>query len=212
MRSVALIFGFIVPCLPYGFVSMSAVISSTPRQTRQRWTREAGEAELEELVKGYDRGKIEAYGNRNSFAFAGRVAAWSSAFFSVSRVWEAEESLPPEERTRGERLRREITNLGPVAVKVGQTLSQRPDILPKDVCDALKTLQTGNAPFADNDAWTVIAAETGWDGPIAPGMIPPGCTKPTGKPLFQSISDGPIAAASLGQVYRATTFEDLEVK
>ena len=215
MRSIALIFvGFIVPCLPYGLLPMSAVTSAPPtaQQTRQRFNRQAGEAELEELVKGYDRGKIVAYGKRNTFAFAGRIAAWTAAYLSVSRVWEVEEAMLPEERTRGERLRREITNLGPVAVKVGQTLSQRPDILPKDVCDALKTLQTSNAPFADEDAWKVMAAESGWDGPIAPGMIPPGCTQPLAKPLFQSMSDGPIASASLGQVYRATTFDDREVR
>ena len=45
--------------------------------------------------------------------------------------------------SRGDALRAEIAALGPVR-QVGQTLSQRPDILPKDVCEALKTLQTGN--------------------------------------------------------------------
>ena len=52
-------------------------------------------------------------------------------------------------------LREELSQLGLVAVKVGQTLSQRPDILPEDVCEALKTLQTSNKPFPNEEAYQV---------------------------------------------------------
>ena len=46
-----------------------------------------------------------------------------------------------------------------MSVKVGQTLSQRPDILPEDVCEALKALQTSNKQFPDSEAFQVIAEE-----------------------------------------------------
>ena len=134
-----------------------------------------------------------------------------AAYLRVAALWEAEADLPEEERTRGNRLREEVAALGPVATKVGQTLAQRSDIIPQDVCDELKKLQTENAPFSDEEAWAVIADETGWIGPVAPGMVPIGCPQPDSKPLFAAMSDGPIASASIGQVYRATTHEGTEV-
>ncbi|OEU14484.1 hypothetical protein FRACYDRAFT_158405, partial [Fragilariopsis cylindrus CCMP1102] len=76
-----------------------------------------------------------------------------------------------------------IASLGPLAVKLGQTLSQRPDIVGKPACDALKRLQTQNSPFANDIAYACIR-------------------------------ENPIASASLGQVYKATTFDgnDIAVK
>ncbi|KAH8050872.1 hypothetical protein JL720_15260 [Aureococcus anophagefferens] len=71
-------------------------------------------------------------------------------------------------------LARRVGAFGLALQRVGQTLSQREDILPADVCDALKTLQTRNEPFEDAVA-------------------------------FEHLSPTPVAAASLGQVYRGTT-------
>ena len=63
-------------------------------------------------------------------------------------------------------------------------------------------MQTANQPFADAEAMGIIAQESGHVGPIAPGKLPPRCAQPDGAPLFASI-EGPVASASLGQVYRA---------
>lgn len=170
------------------------------------------EAQLVSMAAtGYDRDRVSDYGNRRPLDSAKRVAAHLTAYFRVAAVWEAEADLPEEERTRGDLLRAEVAALGPVATKVGQTLAQRSDILPQDVCDELKKLQTANAPFADGEAWAVIADETGWTGPVAPGKVPIGCPQPDSKPLFAAMSDEPIASASIGQVYRATTHEGIEV-
>jgi len=172
---------------------------------------EVDKEELEALRKGYDREAIAKWGARRPVAVSNRLFAFVQSFFKVKKVWEQEESLPAEERTRGQLLRSELAKLGPVAVKVGQTLSQRPDIIAEDVCEELKGLQTTNSPFPNELAWEVIANEFGWKGPIAPGIpVPPGCSA-QGEPLFAAVSPEPIASASLGQVYRGTTHEGTEV-
>lgn len=61
------------------------------------------------------------------------------------------------------------------------------------------------------DAWKVIAEELDWAGPIAPGLPVPSNSSPGDATLFASISPEPIASASLGQVYRGTTHEGIEV-
>ena len=43
--------------------------------------------------------------------------------------WHREESIPAEQRTRGAMLRMALSRLGPVFVKIGQTLSERPDLI-----------------------------------------------------------------------------------
>ena len=111
-----------------------------------------------------------------------------------------------------------VASLGPLAVKLGQTLSQRPDIVGKDACDALKRLQTQNTPFADSLAYAVIRESLDyWDGPLAANIYDEGYDSESWgeaeekKPLFESISEEPIASASLGQVYKATTWEGVEI-
>ena len=43
--------------------------------------------------------------------------------------WHREESLPAKQRSRGAMLRTALSRLGPVFVKIGQTLSERPDLI-----------------------------------------------------------------------------------
>lgn len=111
---------------------------------------------------------------------------------------------------RGANLVNRMSALGPVAVKIAQTLSQRADIVGDEVCDSLKRLQTANVPFDDNLAMAVIKESLNWNGPIAPGIGIDDNNK-NDKPLFKWISEKPIAVASLGQVYKATTHEGEDV-
>ena len=60
-----------------------------------------------------------------------------------------------------------MASLGPVSVKISQTLSQRPDIVGDEAATALKRLQTCNVPFADRLAWAVVKESLGWEGAIA---------------------------------------------
>jgi len=125
---------------------------------------------------------------------------------------------------RATKLCEAIASLGPVAVKLGQTMSQRPDIVGVDVCKALKRLQTNNVPFEDKLAFAILRESLDfWDGPLAANLpvevemnmtstsIDGTAYNYTGEPLFAEMTSTPIACASLGQVYKATMHNGTEI-
>jgi predicted unusual protein kinase regulating ubiquinone biosynthesis (AarF/ABC1/UbiB family) len=81
-----------------------------------------------------------------------------------------------------------LTTLGPTFIKVGQSLSIRSDLLPLAYLDALAALQDRVPAFDSRDAKAILAAELG---------------RPV-EEVFADLSAEPVAAASLGQVYKAT--------
>jgi ubiquinone biosynthesis protein len=94
----------------------------------------------------------------------------------------------PEGSPRGQRLREMLDELGPTFVKFGQLLSTRPDIVPPDIVFELKALQDAVTPFPFEQARAVVEEELGL----------------TLEQLFLDFGEVPIAAASIGQVHRAT--------
>ncbi len=82
--------------------------------------------------------------------------------------------------------RKLITRLGPAFIKIGQALSTRPDIVPPIFMDELSELQDQLPPFPNEIAFQFIRDALGAD-PLE---------------VYAEISDNPIAAASLGQVYK----------
>ncbi|XP_038712175.1 uncharacterized protein sll0005-like isoform X5 [Tripterygium wilfordii] len=88
---------------------------------------------------------------------------------------------------RAIKFRKTLVYLGPFYVKLGQALSTRPDILPPIYCQELAKLQDQIPPFPTRDAIKSIETQLG-------SSIPQ---------IFADISPEPIAAASLGQVYKA---------
>lgn len=92
--------------------------------------------------------------------------------------------VPIEERAL--KMREAFIRLGPAFVKAGQALATRGDVVPREVCVELAKMQDRMPPFSTREAMAVVEAELG-----APVSV-----------LFHSLSDAPVAAASLGQVYR----------
>jgi ubiquinone biosynthesis protein len=89
---------------------------------------------------------------------------------------------------RGQHLREMLDELGPTFVKFGQLLSTRPDVLPPDIIAELRGLQDDVRPFPIADVEKVIEEDLGL----------------TVAQLFAEFDERPIAAASIGQVHRAT--------
>ncbi len=87
----------------------------------------------------------------------------------------------------GQRLVQVCAELGPTFIKLGQMLSTRPDVVPADVLEELRSLQDDVPPFDTSVAMEMIAQELG---------------RPADQ-CFEWIDDAPIASASIGQVYRA---------
>ena len=103
--------------------------------------------------------------------------------------------LKREKGRPGERLAGMLKELGPTFIKLGQTLSTRPDILGEDICADLAELQDRLPPFPAERAKAIIEEEMG--APIGT--------------LFKTFTPEPVAAASIAQVHFATTAEGREV-
>jgi ubiquinone biosynthesis protein len=93
-----------------------------------------------------------------------------------------------EGTARGRHLREMLDELGPTFVKFGQLLSTRPDIVPPDIIAELRGLQDDVRQCPYSDVEKTVHEELGQ--PI--------------ERLFTEFEVEPLAAASIGQVHRAT--------
>lgn len=85
------------------------------------------------------------------------------------------------------RLRKAMEELEGSFVKLGQTLSIRPDLIPEEYCEEFAKLQDNVKPIPFDTVKQIIVEE--FKKPLAD--------------IFQSIEPAPVAAASVGQVHMA---------
>jgi ubiquinone biosynthesis protein len=97
--------------------------------------------------------------------------------------------------SRAERLRSAIEELGPTFIKMGQILSMRSDIIPKDIAFELQKLQDEVEPISFEEIEKVISEEIEGD----PYKI------------FSKIERESLAAASISQVHRAKLADSSDV-
>ena len=120
-------------------------------------------------------------------------------FFAVRLWWDRTTGQSEANQARQAiHLREMLTRLGPAFIKVGQALSTRPDLVPPAYLEELTKLQDQLPPFPNEVAFRFIEEELG----ARPEVI------------YEELSPAPIAAASLGQVYKGKlkTGETVAVK
>ncbi|WP_225938136.1 ABC1 kinase family protein [Leptothermofonsia sichuanensis] len=149
----------------------------------------------------YDPEVIAAYYRKRPFAVMGRVLQIFFPFLTFGLGWWLRRDKVISEQKRRQqaaRLREILTRLGPAFIKVGQALSTRPDLVHPTYMEELAKLQDQLPPFDNAVAYRFIEEELG---------------KPP-EAIYAELTPEPIAAASLGQVYkgRLKTGEVVAVK
>ncbi|KZV25687.1 hypothetical protein F511_04748 [Dorcoceras hygrometricum] len=129
------------------------------------------------------------YGSRPIKVVSRAVEIFAGVGMFALSLWldQVNGQLERNQRLRAVQLRKTFIRLGPTFVKIGQGLSTRPDLCPPIYLEELSQLQDALPTFPDAEAFSCIERELG---------------RPLDS-IYSSISASPIAAASLGQVYKA---------
>lgn len=172
---------------------------STTRSETHHQPKVLAEAEPEQLY--YDPQQIAAYYQDKLGQVLQRILAVMVPVLSLvfALWWGKRRGIVVENhRPIAIQLRELLTKLGPAYIKIGQALSTRPDLVPPIYLEELTKLQDQLPAFPNEIAYQFIKEELG------------------GSPedIYSEISPHPIAAASLGQVYkgRLKTGEEVAIK
>ena len=159
-------------------VALTAASSALPKQTSSPYPRNV-----------YDAKAAALYFRERPFTFAKRALfiTLSAAGFALNVLFDIlTDSYEQNEPQRADELTDLLTRLGPTFIKIGQSLSIRTDLLTPEYLRSLTALQDKVPAFPTDVARATISEQLGqpWDS------------------VFSGIDD-PVAAASLGQVYKA---------
>ena len=146
----------------------------------------------------YDWKEIAKYYRRRPLVVLWRTltVAWMLGSFAIALLFDhfLGRSEINQDR-RAVRLRQILTQLGPTFIKVGQALSTRPDLIKPSFLDELIKLQDQLPPFPNETAREIIYRD--FDR--------------TPEEIYSFFAAEPVAAASLGQVYKARLYTGEEV-
>jgi predicted unusual protein kinase regulating ubiquinone biosynthesis (AarF/ABC1/UbiB family) len=149
-------------------------------------------------LRRYDPQAIASYYHRRPWLVVWRAltVVWLFAGFLIGVLLDRSVgNTEANQYERAEQLREILTQLGPTYIKVGQSLSTRPDLVRQDFLDELIKLQDQLPPFDNELAMQIIESQL----------------KKSVEELYKEISPRPVAAASLGQVYKARLYSGEEV-
>lgn len=132
-------------------------------------------------------------GTRRTWLLFFTFVSFAIGFWWDGRYKGAEAAV--RQRRRAIWLRERFVMLGPTFVKIGQVLSTRPDLVPLPYVDEMASLQDQVPPFDNDLAHRIIAEEL---------------VRPIDE-IFAVINPFPIAAASIGQVYKAKLLDGTDV-
>ena len=93
----------------------------------------------------------------------------------------------PNRRNRAKQLLETLTGLGPAIIKGGQALASRPDLMPSEYLEELQKLQDDVPTYSNTLAFATVDQELNISF----------------SDVFELVEPEPVAAASIGQVYKA---------
>jgi len=135
------------------------------------------------------------------FKLAGMTASVAGRFAAdkVQSVFTSEEKTNQRKHQSYSKMAEDIVGtlgeLKGAVMKIGQIASQTQDFLPKEFSDALQRLQKDAPPVAFSVIRKQIESQFG--APL--------------ESLYKTFDEEPYASASIGQVHRATTFDNVDV-
>ncbi|PSC74356.1 putative aarF domain-containing kinase chloroplastic [Micractinium conductrix] len=149
----------------------------------------SGASDGDSLPLMYDPDTIADYWERRPVSVFTRIIqllSISSGFLSSFAVDYFKGDLSKNEVKRAIELRNIMTSLGPAYIKIGQALSIRPDLL---------------SPAAMNELQALCDKVPSYDSAVAMELLSTELERPW-QEVYSELTPEPIAAASLGQVYK----------
>jgi aarF domain-containing kinase len=178
--------------IPDNLWSNGHLLDGGGSNTVTRWAR--GKKVAEPLVK-YDpvaaEAKLWRQSNRwviRNFQIAVPIGYWAVLVVADYLSGQSKSNR----RIRAVQLRSAISDLGPAIIKGGQALASRPDLMPSEYLEELQKLQDDVPRFSNTLAFQTVEEELGIHF----------------EDVFELVEPEPIAAASIGQVYKARLKEN----
>ena len=175
-------------------LEMPAFRSQIETQFYWRWVGLLSTGRRNKIAENLRAGQIVAIINRYTQDIAVEMSPLASFRHFVQRMLFQDVDLMYD-LTLQEKVRYMIQELGPTFVKFGQIISSRATDLPPEWAEELGKLQSNVPPFSYEKAYQILIKEL----------------NDTPENLYAEFEEEPFAAASIGQVHRATLHDGTKV-